>query len=495
MTQGSAWLNHRIARSMELVLPESDRVAPINWQMKTLGGLQYWNDVCHRRGWRIQENAVTGHFRLLNPSDLRVAWGRRGHCEAELASLIRQGKIQPNAQRVVILLHGLLGTTRRMADMEIEFSAANEFQPINVAYSSTQNSVAKSAAFLRQLIDNLGPDVEEIYFVGHSLGNIVIRRYLNEHKDERIRRIVMLGPPNQGSRLARIFRNNILFKAAAGRGGQELSNDWEKLQPTLATPKCEFGIIAGAQNESNGFNNLLLEGKDDWTVSLAETRLAGAHDTYRVAAFHGHLVSHPEAIKATERFLKFGYFKTPNRKPIPLKSGMPNVDSRADSRADSREGEALSAPSNQIPESGRIAGIDYGLARIGIAVCDPSQTFSSPLEVYQVRNERLDAKHFQELARKESLVGFVIGLPVHMSGDESEMSLAARDWGNWLGGQTELPVVFVDERYTTAQAREVLNQSQLSGKKRKAQLDKLAAHILLATYLEQRLESEPESID
>ena len=148
-----------------------------------------------------------------------------------------------------------------------------------------------------------------------------------------------------------------------------------------------------------------------------------------------------------------------------------------------------------LPDTGRIAGIDFGLARIGIAISDPSQQFSSPWEVYQVRNERLDGKYFKELANKERLVGFVIGLPVHMSGDESEMSVQTRHWGRWLQDQTGLPVCYIDERYTTAQAREILNQSNLSGKKRKAQLDKLAAQILLATYLDQRPGSEPGALD
>ena len=71
-----------------------------------------------------------------------------------------------------------------------------------------------------------------------------------------------------------------------------------------------------------------------------------------------------------------------------------------------------------------------------------------------------------------------------MSGDESEKSREAVKFGKWLKQSTGLPVSWVDERYTTSMAREMLSHSPLSGKKRKAQLDKLAAQILLATYLE-----------
>lgn len=139
---------------------------------------------------------------------------------------------------------------------------------------------------------------------------------------------------------------------------------------------------------------------------------------------------------------------------------------------------------NSIATSGRLGGIDYGTVRIGVAISDPGQSIASPLEVYQVRSPDLNAKYFRRLAETEKLVGWVVGLPVHMSGDHSDKSREAMAFGNWLSQETELPVVWVDERFSTARAREILNQSNLSGKKRKAQLDKIAAQVLLTTYLE-----------
>ena len=138
----------------------------------------------------------------------------------------------------------------------------------------------------------------------------------------------------------------------------------------------------------------------------------------------------------------------------------------------------------QIPSSGRLCGVDYGTVRIGIAISDPGQTIASPLETYNRRSEALDAKYFQQLAKAEELVGFVVGLPVHMSGDASEKSAEAVKFGTWVFEQTGIPVAWVDERYSTAMAREMLGQSNMSGKKRKSMLDKLAAQILLGVYLE-----------
>jgi putative Holliday junction resolvase len=134
--------------------------------------------------------------------------------------------------------------------------------------------------------------------------------------------------------------------------------------------------------------------------------------------------------------------------------------------------------------TGRLAAVDYGTVRIGIAVTDPDQKFASPLENYTRRGEVADRKFFQELARVERIVTFVVGLPIHLSGEESAKSLEAKKFGQWLSELTGVPVVYFDERYTSSDAERMLIDSQLSKKKRKARLDKLAAQILLAAYLE-----------
>jgi putative Holliday junction resolvase len=130
--------------------------------------------------------------------------------------------------------------------------------------------------------------------------------------------------------------------------------------------------------------------------------------------------------------------------------------------------------------------VDYGTVRIGLAICDPAQQLASPLEVYTRRNELLDQRYFLDLVRAEQAVGFVVGLPLHTSGQASQKSDESLAFGNWLRQMTGLPVTWFDERFTTSMAREILNQSRMSGKKKKAQLDKLAAQILLSAYLESR---------
>jgi putative Holliday junction resolvase len=133
---------------------------------------------------------------------------------------------------------------------------------------------------------------------------------------------------------------------------------------------------------------------------------------------------------------------------------------------------------------GRVAGIDYGTVRIGVAVCDARQTLASPLDNYTRRGKQADADYFRRLAADEAISRFVVGLPVHTNGDESQKSHEARQFGAWLHETTGLPVDFFDERFTTVEALEHLQVAGLTKKQRKARLDKLAAQILLSAYLE-----------
>jgi putative Holliday junction resolvase len=140
--------------------------------------------------------------------------------------------------------------------------------------------------------------------------------------------------------------------------------------------------------------------------------------------------------------------------------------------------------SDALPRTGRLAGIDYGTVRIGVAITDPEQRLASPLENYTRRGIEADGKWIAELAKREQIAGFVVGLPVHTSGEESAKSREARKFGQWLGEITGLSVRFFDERYTSAHAEALLMEAELTKKRRKERLDKLAAQILLAAYLE-----------
>jgi putative Holliday junction resolvase len=148
-----------------------------------------------------------------------------------------------------------------------------------------------------------------------------------------------------------------------------------------------------------------------------------------------------------------------------------------------------------LPRQGRLAAIDYGTVRLGVAITDPEQRLASPLENYTRRDLLSDAAWIKRLAEAERVAGFVVGLPVHTTGEESQKSTEARRFGQWLAETTNLPVRFFDERFTTANAEALLLDAGLTKKQRKERLDKLAAQILLSAYLEStRTEGEPGAI-
>jgi putative Holliday junction resolvase len=139
-----------------------------------------------------------------------------------------------------------------------------------------------------------------------------------------------------------------------------------------------------------------------------------------------------------------------------------------------------------LPPMGRLAGIDFGTKRIGVATCDPSRRWCGPHAVYERRTLALDAAWFQKLVKEEGLVGFVVGLPLHTSGEESPKSQQARAFAKWLTEVTGLPIDFHDERYTSHAAEQLLAGSDLSQKRRKARLDALAAQLILESYLQRQ---------
>jgi len=133
---------------------------------------------------------------------------------------------------------------------------------------------------------------------------------------------------------------------------------------------------------------------------------------------------------------------------------------------------------------GKIAGIDYGTVRIGIAVSDADRVLASPYETYIRKSPDKDADYFKRLVSEERITHFVVGLPLHLSGDLSEKAKEVLRFGRWLKTTTGIEVDYMDERYTSVEAERLLREAGLTDKKRKERRDKLAAQILLSTYLE-----------
>jgi pimeloyl-ACP methyl ester carboxylesterase len=287
-----------------------------------LGGKQFWADRRFFRGWRIQQNVLTGHCRLLDEHNRRHTWGTFEGCLARLDQIKRQRQLAPMQGRAVILLHGLFRTRESLAPLAKRLREQG-YEVFNVGYPTTRAGVAWHAHNLAQIIEGL-EGLEEIDFVAHSLGNLVIRHYLADHTDPatgrqgdpRIKRIVMLGPPNQGADLAVHLDRGPFYEWVGGRSAVQLGRAWAELEPKLATPKCQFGIIAGGSGESRG-RNPLLSGDDDYVVSVEATRLSGARDFVVLPVAHTFMMNDPKVQEYTLRFLEHGHFVSEDqRRPI-----------------------------------------------------------------------------------------------------------------------------------------------------------------------------------
>ncbi len=139
----------------------------------------------------------------------------------------------------------------------------------------------------------------------------------------------------------------------------------------------------------------------------------------------------------------------------------------------------------------RLLGVDYGSVRIGLAVTDPDRKFAFPLATYTCRGREQDAVYFRRLVEEEAVGQIILGLPVHLSGQEGKKAVEARAFGQWLGEVTGLPVLFWDERFTTVEAEGFLWSAGLTHKRRKERRDRVAAQILLQSYLEAGCPEEP----
>lgn len=297
-----------------------------NWQLSTTGGQQMWGDLRYNRGYRIQRHALTGHHRLLDPREQRIAWGTLKGCEASLAKKLKEQSLPTASTTAIVTLHGLFRTRWSMFPLGKFLSEKTGWQSINLSYPSTRGSIGDHAEMLRQVIDHL-EGVETIHFVAHSLGNLVVRRWLTLAQEENslepklsppkiISRMVMLGPPNHRPSLARalvpIDRNKII----AGDAGDQLNGSWKTLEPKLTTPPFEFGIIAGGLNNNDGYNPLI-PGDDDMIVGVRETRLAGASDFRLLPVIHATMMDDPKLQQMTLRFLQQGYFvSADSRQPL-----------------------------------------------------------------------------------------------------------------------------------------------------------------------------------
>ncbi len=136
--------------------------------------------------------------------------------------------------------------------------------------------------------------------------------------------------------------------------------------------------------------------------------------------------------------------------------------------------------------SGRIIAIDLGTKRIGVAICDELQLTIRPLEMIPRRSWKILLKQIEALIENFDAVAVVVGLPFHIDGRESDMSVDARKVARNLSLSVSIPVFLQDERLTTRSARDSLYERGANRKEISKQLDSEAAILILSDFLDRK---------
>ncbi len=132
-------------------------------------------------------------------------------------------------------------------------------------------------------------------------------------------------------------------------------------------------------------------------------------------------------------------------------------------------------------------GIDFGLARIGVAFSDDTKFLASPHKTYHRKSLETDLEYFVNIIKENKVDEIVCGLPMNMAGEEQEIAKLTREFMSNLQEKVkDINIVFVDERLSSVMAEEMLKETERDWKKRKERLDSVSASIILQDYLDER---------
>ena len=138
----------------------------------------------------------------------------------------------------------------------------------------------------------------------------------------------------------------------------------------------------------------------------------------------------------------------------------------------------------------RILALDFGEKRIGVAVSDPLNIIAQSVGTIERKGIKNDLKKVGELVKEYEARKIIVGLPLNMDGTEGKSANRAMDFVKELKKEIQVEVEMLDERLTTAQGERVLLEADMSRRKRKQNLDKIAAQLILQNYLDLHVQKD-----
>ncbi len=205
----------------------------------------------------------------------------------------------------VILLHGLARTAHSM--YKIKDALEKDYRIVNNTYPSRKKKIETLAELaIAPAIETCG-DAPRIHFVTHSMGGILVRQYLHSNSPKRLGRVVMLGPPNQGSELVDFFDDYRFFELANGPAGSQLGTSADSVPLSLGAVDFDLGVIAGNRSY-NLFYSRIIGSENDGKVSVERSKVEGMRDHLVLPVSHTFMMRDIAVIKQIKHFLSTGVF-------------------------------------------------------------------------------------------------------------------------------------------------------------------------------------------
>ncbi|MES5814410.1 alpha/beta fold hydrolase [Pseudoxanthomonas sp. Soil82] len=228
-------------------------------------------------------------------------------------------ELAPVEGQCVVLLHGLGRTHRSMARIEAVLRQAG-YATANIDYPSQSQTIEVSArdAIPRGVRACRQSGAHTIHFVTHSMGGLLLRYYLQSGAVDGLGRVVMLGPPNQGSEVADALAGTALYDRVNGPAGTQLVTGPEGLPARLGPVAFPLGVISG--NEQTAIDSVLasrIPGENDGKVAVERARVEGMHDFLVLPVNHTFMVVNDVVIGQTLQFLRYGAFLHEESAPSP----------------------------------------------------------------------------------------------------------------------------------------------------------------------------------